>query len=83
MRIHKPTIVVFAKEPRLGFVKTRLARDMGAMRALSFYRSQLGRTVRRLVDPRWRLMVAVETRVVVVMRAVEALLPWQKSSPRA
>lgn len=33
------TIILFAKAPRLGFVKTRLARDVGEVRALQIYRA--------------------------------------------
>lgn len=38
-------IIVFAKAPRMGSVKTRLARDIGHGRALSFYRQCLARTI--------------------------------------
>ncbi len=44
----KPTVIVFAKEPRLGRVKSRLARDIGAGKALRFYRGNLTRLHRRL-----------------------------------
>src|SRR5947209_1270059 len=35
------TLIVFARAPRLGTVKRRLARGIGAMAALRFYRGQL------------------------------------------
>lgn len=44
----KPTVIVFAKEPRLGRVKSRLARDIGLLPALAFYRKNLTRLGRIL-----------------------------------
>lgn len=44
------TIILFAKAPRLGFAKTRLARDVGEARALRIYRalgSRAAEVVRR------------------------------------
>jgi len=38
------TIILFAKAPRLGFVKTRLAKDVGEARALQIYRELGSRT---------------------------------------
>lgn len=53
-------IVVYAKAPRLGQVKTRLARDLGDVRTLVLYRGLLGRLVRKLRrDPRLALTVFV------------------------
>jgi glycosyltransferase A (GT-A) superfamily protein (DUF2064 family) len=42
-------VIVFAKEPRLGAVKTRLARDIGAAAALRFYEATLRATLAKLV----------------------------------
>ena len=54
------TLIVFARAPRLGTVKRRLARDIGAMAALRFYRGQLGRLLRQVGrDRRWRTELAV------------------------
>ncbi len=54
------TLVIFAKAPRLGRVKTRLGRDIGMVRAWRFYRHALDRLIRRLApDPRWRTVIAV------------------------
>lgn len=54
------TLVIFAKAPRLGRVKTRLGRDIGMVRAWGFYRHALNRLIRRLAgDPRWRTVIAV------------------------
>lgn len=53
-------LVVFTREPRLGRVKTRLAREIGALAALRFHRDTLNRLLRRVAgDPRWRLWLAV------------------------
>jgi rSAM/selenodomain-associated transferase 1 len=56
----KDTVFIFARVPRLGTVKRRLARDIGARSALRFYVCTLLRTLRCLVvDPRFRTVVAV------------------------
>jgi hypothetical protein len=53
------TVIVFARAPRLGAVKRRLARGIGAMAALRFYRGQLAATLRAVArDGRWRAVVA-------------------------
>lgn len=52
-------LVIFAKEPRLGRVKTRLGRDIGHVKALTFYRRMLFSLARRLAaDPRWETLIA-------------------------
>lgn len=59
-------LIIFAKEPRMGRVKSRLARDVGRITAWRFYRLQLASLTRRLAaDPRWRtyLFVAPDTAV--------------------
>lgn len=44
----------------MGRVKTRLAADIGPVRATAFYRQTTERLIRRLGnDPRWRLVLAV------------------------
>jgi len=53
------TVVVFARAPRLGAVKRRLARGIGAMAALRFYRAQLAATLREAGGGRWRVILAV------------------------
>ena len=56
----KPLVVIFARAPRYGAVKTRLARDIGAAETTRFYRSTLARLVRRLrADPRFQTVLAV------------------------
>ena len=56
----KNTVVVFARAPRLGAVKRRLARDIGDRAALRFYVATLAKTLRMLKrDRRFRTLVAV------------------------
>jgi len=53
-------LVVFVKAPRLGQVKTRLGRTIGAVEAWLFYRRLALATLRRLERPgRWRLWLFV------------------------
>lgn len=47
------------KEPRVGRVKTRLGREIGMVEAAWWFRHQTERLLRRLEDPRWRLVLAV------------------------
>jgi hypothetical protein len=56
----KPHLVIFARAPRRGAVKRRLAADIGDGPALAFYRRTLHDVVRRLgTDPRWHTWLAV------------------------
>lgn len=56
-------VVVFARAPRLGTVKRRLAAGIGDMAALRFHRETLARTARRLAaDRRFAVIVAVTPR---------------------
>jgi len=53
-------LVVFARLPRLGIVKRRLAAGIGPLAATSFYRRTLNDLLRRLGrDRRWRCHLAV------------------------
>ncbi len=54
-------VVLFAKAPRLGQVKTRLAAEIGAEAALDFYRDCLARAFAELGGCRddWRLVIAI------------------------
>jgi rSAM/selenodomain-associated transferase 1 len=55
----KRWLVLMAKAPVLGRVKTRLAREVGAVAALRFHRLTAERLIRSLGrDPRWELIVA-------------------------
>jgi rSAM/selenodomain-associated transferase 1 len=56
----KDTVVVFARAPRLGTVKHRLARDIGDRAALRFHRETLIRLLRGLIrDRRFRTVLAL------------------------
>ena len=46
VRMRRDALILFARAPRLGTVKRRLAQGIGAMAALRFYRGQLRRLVR-------------------------------------
>lgn len=63
-------LVIFVKEPRLGHVKTRLARDIGSVAATWWYRHQLARLVRRLNDPRWTITLCVSPDTALTSRAL-------------
>ena len=56
----KNTVVVFARAPRLGTVKSRLARDIGQRAALRFHRTTLLRLLRALcAERRFRTVLAL------------------------
>lgn len=60
MRRLEHHLVVFARAPRLGTVKRRLARDIGALGALRFHRETTASLLHRLDrDPRWTCWLAV------------------------
>lgn len=53
-------LVIMAKEPRAGAVKTRLAPEIGIAAATAFYRSSLASLLRRIGrDRRWHTVMAV------------------------
>ena len=53
------TVVVFMRAPVLGRVKSRLARDIGAIAAWQFYKRSSQRLVRRLErEPTWSVTIA-------------------------
>jgi hypothetical protein len=53
-------LIVFAKAPRLGAVKSRLARDIGALAALRFHEATLAALLAAVAgDRRWRCVLAV------------------------
>lgn len=71
-------LVVFAKEPRLGRVKTRLGRDIGNVKALKFYRRMLFSLTRKLSnDPRWETLIACAPDASVVEGGV-----WPENAAR-
>lgn len=51
--------MIFAKAPRIGAAKTRLARDIGALAAARVARDLALRTLRLAADPRWTTCLAV------------------------
>ncbi len=54
-----PLLVLFAKAPVMGRVKTRLARDIGPVEAMRFCRASIGLVLRRVGgDRRWRVVLA-------------------------
>jgi rSAM/selenodomain-associated transferase 1 len=58
--MNKPLVAIFARAPRYGAVKTRLARDIGNGETLRFYRNTLSRLVRELKrDGRFDTVLAV------------------------
>lgn len=70
-------LIIMVKEPRLGTVKTRLARGIGATQAARFQRTVTANIVRRLApDRRWRTILAVTPD-----RAVESAV-WPRAVPR-
>lgn len=53
-------VVIFARRPQLGRVKTRLAADIGPVETLWFYRSTLSAVARRLsADRSWTTWIGV------------------------
>lgn len=54
-----PVLIVMVKDPRPGRVKTRLGQEIGMVPAAWWYRHQVARLLRRLDDPRWRIVLAV------------------------
>lgn len=59
----KGHLVLMAKAPRMGTVKTRLAATIGQVKAWAFHRRCLAATAQKLKDPRWTcwLVVAPDT----------------------
>ena len=55
----KRTVVVFAKQARIGRVKTRLAKGLGHTGALAFYRRMLARTFATATGGPWRAVMCV------------------------
>jgi rSAM/selenodomain-associated transferase 1 len=53
-----PHLVIFARVPRIGTGKTRLARDIGPVGAWIFARVTLAALMRRLVSPCWQAWLA-------------------------
>ncbi len=72
----RPTLILFARAPRLGTVKRRLAAGIGARAALRFYAGTLAAVARPLArDRRWRTLLATTPR--------GARADWTRFVPRA
>lgn len=58
--MRRPVVIIFARAPRLGAVKRRLAAGIGAGGALRFYRAMLAATAWPIArDSRWRTILAI------------------------
>jgi len=69
-------LVIFARLPRLGQGKKRLARDIGPVAALAFYRGQLMRLLRGPgSDPRWTTWLAITPDTARARRLWRGILP--------
>ena len=55
----KAHLVLFAKAPRLGRVKRRLARQIGDVSALRFHRQTTAAMLKRLHHPHWQLWLSI------------------------
>lgn len=53
------------KEPRAGFVKTRLGNDIGIVPATWWFRHQVAGLTRRLASPKWDMHLAVAPDIAV------------------
>ena len=70
-------LIIFCKAPHLGTVKSRLARDIGAIAAAAFYRRNLKDTFNRLrSDKRWTCRPAITPD-----RAARENGPWPRGIP--
>jgi len=67
-------LIVMVKEPRPGRVKTRLAADIGHIRAAWWFRHQVRALLRNVADPRWEVVLAVAPDPAVASRAFPAHL---------
>lgn len=56
---HRARLVIMAKEPRAGRVKTRLGGEIGMVRAAWWFRHRLAHLARNLPDPRWDTILAI------------------------
>jgi len=71
-------LVVMAKAPRLGRVKTRLAKGIGAVEAARFYRRTSLDLLRRVgADPRWQTVLALSPDIAVHEKGI-----WPEAVPR-
>lgn len=67
-------LVIMAKEPVVGRVKTRLANDIGAPAAATIYRKTVANVAARLsADPRWQTYLSVAPATAVSARSLPQL----------
>ena len=60
MKRPQNNLVLMVKTPKIGHVKTRLAKDIGPIAATQFYRFTAHRLISRLgQDPRWKTFIAI------------------------
>lgn len=57
--MRRPTLIVMVKEPVAGRVKTRLGAEIGMTEAAWWFRHHARSLIRRLRDPRWRIVLLV------------------------
>lgn len=55
----RPTLILFLRVPAIGRGKTRLAKDVGKVEAWRLSRTMTAGVLRRMRDPRWRLVLRV------------------------
>jgi glycosyltransferase A (GT-A) superfamily protein (DUF2064 family) len=55
----RPTLILFLRVPAIGRGKSRLAKDIGKVEAWRLSRAMTAGVLRRVLDPRWRLVVRV------------------------
>ncbi len=55
----RPTLILFLRVPAIGRGKTRLAKDIGKVEAWRLSRAMTAGVLRRVRDPRWRLVLRV------------------------
>lgn len=73
----RPLLIIMLKEPVMGRVKTRLARDIGWAAATGFARHAGRAAIARLIrDRRWRTVLAVAPRAAAASRF------WPRHCPR-
>lgn len=78
----KPLVIVFARAPRYGAVKTRLAKVIGAAETISFYRRELSALMRRLKrDARFDVVLAVTPDASVLERGLWPRVPLACQGP--
>jgi rSAM/selenodomain-associated transferase 1 len=72
----KRRLVIFAKVPILGTVKSRLAADIGFVEATRWYRTNCARLVRKLAaDERWQVFIAVSPDVAAANKSWPGIFP--------